>query len=308
MEEIDNLVALSKYIGLPIPPDEDFVVKRIEDYYNNFDEKPVEPFRHKLYSVSLYEQLNIDVKVGFWKMNPKAPFLMFKSPYQIMAWTVHPGDLKGVSIIFSEKFLYKYKQLANIIRDFPFLQLDKSIPFEIDKSERVWLEMTYQKILEEYDADNPDRFELIASYLQTLLLQVKRLYNRQVLSEYPLAEATRQNDLELIRKYKTLIAKSLADVNADESRSVGFYAEQLAVHPNHLNALAKRVTGSNALHIIHEQIINTAKTLLLQSHLTVKELSYQLAFKEPTHFASFFKKYTGMTPMQFREGQRIQTS
>ncbi|MCF0055429.1 AraC family transcriptional regulator [Dyadobacter sp. CY356] len=301
MKDIKNLTELSEYMGLPRPMDENFVVKRIEDYYNDFDEKPIKPFRHKLYAISLYAALNIDVQVGFWKVNPRTPFLMFKSPYQVMAWTVHPGSMRGWSVIFSEEFLSRHKQLANIIHDFPFLQLDKSIPFEIETEDRIWLEMTYQKILDEYRSEIPDKFELIASYLQTLLLQVKRLYNRQILSEAPLLEATNQHNVEMLGKFKSLLNDSLLHLNEVNQRSVGYYAEKLSVHPNHLNAMAKRVTGTTALHIIHEHIVHAAKTLLLQTTMTVKEVAYKLAFKEPTHFVTFFKKQTGLTPLQFRE-------
>jgi AraC-like DNA-binding protein len=149
-----------------------------------------------------------------------------------------------------------------------------------------------------------DRYELIASYLQTLLLQVNRLYAHKAAAEPPLAEATHHNDQELITRFRNLITREIAGSGETPQRSVAHYAKELAIHPNHLNVVAKRTTGHNALQIIHEQLINTSKTRLLQTTLSVKELAYQLAFKEPTHFVSFFKKHTKLTPLQFREQEK----
>lgn len=308
MQEFDDLIKFSKYINVPLPLNEDFHVMRIEDYYNTFSQKAVPAFRHKFYAVSLYEEIETDLAIGFWKLNPDAPFLMFKSPYQVVSWSIQPGNLKGWFIMFTERFVSKHKQLAHIIQDLPFLQLDKSIPFEIGEKDTVWLSATYQKILEEYHSNIPDRYELIASYVQTLLLQVRRLYEQQSLAETNLTETVMQHDIALITRFRALLNDHITEAEEHDKRSVMYYARQLFIHPNHLNAVAKRITGNTAIHLIHEQIINAAKTLLLQTGLSVKELAYQLAFSEPTHFVTFFKKNTGLTPLQFREQKAMDVS
>jgi AraC family transcriptional activator of pobA len=37
--------------------------------------------------------------------------------------------------------------------------------------------------------------------------------------------------------------------------------------------------------------------------LAIHEIAYDLAFSDPSHFARFFRKQTGMTPQAFREGR-----
>jgi AraC family transcriptional regulator, transcriptional activator of pobA len=39
---------------------------------------------------------------------------------------------------------------------------------------------------------------------------------------------------------------------------------------------------------------------LQYSSNTVAEIGYLLNFSEPTHFTKFFKKETGLTPIEFR--------
>jgi AraC-like DNA-binding protein len=86
-----------------------------------------------------------------------------------------------------------------------------------------------------------------------------------------------------------------------EIRHPAFYADKLNVHPNHLNAVVKRITGNTATHLIQNQILIHAKSLLLQTDLSIKEIAYRLQFSEPTHFNAFFKKFTHQTPQQFRD-------
>ena len=35
----------------------------------------------------------------------------------------------------------------------------------------------------------------------------------------------------------------------------------------------------------------------------IHEIAYDLAFSDPSHFARFFRKQTGTTPHEFREGR-----
>ena len=298
MREFDNLIAFSKYINIPLPIDEDFTVMRIEDYYNSFS-GPLPEFRHKFYAVSLYENIGLEINIGLWKLNPKTPFMLFKSPHQVMAWKIDPGELNGWFVMFTEKFLTKNKQMAQVVHDFPFLQLDKAIPFEIEETDVPWLSTTYQKIDEEYHSDISDRFALIASYVQTLLLQVKRLYEARSVIDAEVVQAAHQHDQIWVSRFKKLLSNT-SGLEEIQERSVGYFATQLAIHPNHLNAITKRVTGSTALQLIHEQIMDQAKLFLNSSELSVKEIAYRLAFKEPTHFVKFFKKNSGATPVEFR--------
>lgn len=59
--------------------------------------------------------------------------------------------------------------------------------------------------------------------------------------------------------------------------------------------------GSTPLQIINERIVLEAKRMLRYLPLRVKEISRDLGFEDPSYFNKFFKKITGMTPVDFRE-------
>ncbi|MGH7452692.1 MAG: hypothetical protein ACRENG_15200, partial [bacterium] len=170
LPEFDNLIDFCKYIKMPPPLDEDFDVRKIEDMKDFCAELDMKPFRHRFYAISLYLKGDGVMNTGFWKRKLDKPALFFKTPYQVMSWQISPGMLKEYFILFTEKFLLKHKQLSAVIFDFPFLQLDRAIPFEIEKKDTELLANTYTKILEEYHSDNKDRFEMISAYVYTLLL------------------------------------------------------------------------------------------------------------------------------------------
>ena len=105
----------------------------------------------------------------------------------------------------------------------------------------------------------------------------------------------------LIQRFNAAIKEHLSSAEvADDARSVQYYAELLFVHPNHLNAVIKKSTGRPAIRHIHQQVIDEAKFLLGQTGLSVKEIAYRLAFREPAHFHTFFRKNTRQTPSEYR--------
>ncbi|SEI57442.1 AraC-type DNA-binding protein [Dyadobacter sp. SG02] len=82
------------------------------------------------------------------------------------------------------------------------------------------------------------------------------------------------------------------------------YADQLSIHVNHLNNVLKRSTGKTTREIIHERIVEEAKTLLLNTDWDAAQIAYTLGFEYPSHFNKYFKQNTRTTPLLFREQLR----
>jgi AraC family transcriptional activator of pobA len=88
-----------------------------------------------------------------------------------------------------------------------------------------------------------------------------------------------------------------------QERLIGFYADKLAVTPDRLNDHVKRVSGVTAGHLIRQRVLTEAKRSLVFTGQPINEISFDLGFTDPSHFARFFRKQTGSTPQQFREGR-----
>lgn len=75
----------------------------------------------------------------------------------------------------------------------------------------------------------------------------------------------------------------------------------LSVHLNHLNAILKRITTYSASELIYRHILSLAKSKLSNIDKSVKEIAFELYYNYPNHFAKFFMKQTGVTPVGFRK-------
>ena len=97
--------------------------------------------------------------------------------------------------------------------------------------------------------------------------------------------------------------RKLIDEHFRKERLISFYARKLAMTADRLNDHVKRATGVTAGHLIRQRVLTEAKRQLVFTSQPIHEVSYDLAFSDPSHFTRFFRKQTGMTPQAFREGR-----
>lgn len=99
------------------------------------------------------------------------------------------------------------------------------------------------------------------------------------------------------------IERVLAYVNQNLARSLP--AAELAhiagVSPSHFNRLFREWTGYSPLDYLRRQRIATARRLLANVDLSIKEVAAQSGFKDPYHFSKAFRQLDGLSPSQFRE-------
>lgn len=295
MKTITKINDYCKEVNIPLPKYSFFDVRRFEDKVKTENSKQ-KPFRHEFYAIGLrHSGQNKEVNG-----EPLDANLFFNSPYQIISWDVLP-DWKGWYILFDKDFISMNPTWKNFIVEFPFFQLDKSIPFNLPMADENLADNLFEKISNEYHSGNNDKFQFIQSYTQLLLLLTKRYYLQL---DFPndTSKTNRTADILLVSRFQILIETVMADKSATAAiRQPAFYASRLNVHPNHLNAVVKRISGKTASQIIQNHLTTIAKSLLKQTALSAKEISFQLHFTEPTHFNAFFRKNTGLTPQQFRE-------
>jgi AraC family transcriptional regulator, transcriptional activator of pobA len=95
--------------------------------------------------------------------------------------------------------------------------------------------------------------------------------------------------------------RALVDEHFRAERQLGFYAEKLAMTVDRLNDHVKRATGVTAGHLIRQRLLTEAKRQLVFTTMPIHDIAKELAFADPSHFARFFRKQTGITPHEFRD-------
>lgn len=82
--------------------------------------------------------------------------------------------------------------------------------------------------------------------------------------------------------------------------SVSGYATRLGISPSYLNKLVRTQTRHSAMDWVEIARVNWAKCLLKESGLSIADVSKSIGVDDPSYFTRFFRKSTGMTPMEFR--------
>ena len=301
-----DLASFYEHVNARPPLDKEFDIREIDPEVLKGYDYTARPFHHSFYCITFLLEGDVTLNSGFWKQSLKRPALYFKTPYQLVSWIKPERWLREYFIVFTEDFIRRHKPLSDIIFALPFFELPKAIPFEIGPDDVELLTNLYRQILLEYNTDNDDKFEMIASYTHTLLIHVRRLYFKYVGTNQNLLGQIQQADESLVQRFLALIRKALGEKEVDKRvLNVKFFASQLSTHPNHLNAVVKGRTQKTAIEFIHEQIIHEAQSLLSQTPLSVKEISFRVGFTDVAHFANFFKKKTGTTPILYRKGKAL---
>lgn len=306
MKNFTTLAAYCDAIHIAPPKHEQFDIRSFEENMPTVISQ-IPPFRHSFYAIAIKVEGQGKAVTSHHTDFPDGSVIFFNSPFQILSWNIVP-DWEGYYIMMTQDFLSQSNLFNDLLEQFPFLKIDTSIPFTIQKDEAASVLNIFQQIHKEYHSERSDKFDFIAAYVLLLLHHVKRYFEQQLPDEEG-DQVIRSADLKLVSRYQKLIEIKLRDDAPGNTthnlHSPSYYAELLNVHPNHLNAVVKNTSGKTALQLVHNHIIHLAKSYLTQTNLSIKEIAYQLQFEAPNNFNSFFKKYTDYTPGAYRKNARL---
>jgi AraC family transcriptional activator of pobA len=95
--------------------------------------------------------------------------------------------------------------------------------------------------------------------------------------------------------------RRLVEEHFRTERQLAFYADKLGMTVDRLNDHVKRTTGVTAGHLIRQRVLTEAKRQLVFTAQPIHDIAEDLAFADPSHFARFFRKQTGLKPHEFRD-------
>lgn len=103
--------------------------------------------------------------------------------------------------------------------------------------------------------------------------------------------------------YHPLVNKTLAYINKhlESKLTLGEVATHMGVHPNYLATLFKKETGKTLLQYIDQQKIEAISNYLIYTEATSSEIEEIFHFKSASYLVKYFKKHTGLTPVEYRK-------
>lgn len=126
--------------------------------------------------------------------------------------------------------------------------------------------------------------------LESILTSIRLIYRK-----YPWGNETSNRGKEICRELIHSITQ-----HYKEERRAQFYADKLGVSLQHMSTTVKHVTGKNVLDIIAYVVVMDAKGKLKSTNMTIQEIAYSLNFPSASFFGKYFKRFVGMTPVEFR--------
>lgn len=91
-----------------------------------------------------------------------------------------------------------------------------------------------------------------------------------------------------------------------EDLSLDLLADKLNLSVAYLSVYIKEKTGANFSEHINAVRISKAKEMLLETDLSVKEISLRIGYQNVTSFIRMFKKMTGSPPGEYRKNKLIE--
>jgi AraC-like DNA-binding protein len=169
--------------------------------------------------------------------------------------------------------------------------------YALNKTQDKFVAQIFEKMIDEIKSDYVFKYDLIRNYIMEMIHYALKMQPTETLYQHIDANA------RITAVFTELLERQFPIESPTQRftlRSARDFAEQLAVHVNHLNRAIRLTTGKTTTEHIFERLTSEAKTLLKHTNWNISEIGYSLGFEEPAHFNHFFKKQTSMTPSAFR--------
>lgn len=182
------------------------------------------------------------------------------------------------------------------------------------------------KLVERVRSDPEATPESVQAYFQSLIVSGQRWLERAALSvgracepagpDAPvMAGLAKQPDCVLLEYFEDVMVQYAGLVNGanpvqratayiDEHLDQGLSLQQVAKHvhmnPNYFSEMFKRETGQNYIEYVTRARMRRAMSLLTETPAKISEVANSVGYEDLKYFNRLFKKFTGVTPSEYR--------
>ena len=274
-------------LNLPSSFDGEFVILTLSDVVRLL--QAVDSFKTKFFAMFMVEsgsgKLIIDSDIHDLKRG-RVFFISYNQVFRLS----EAEDLKGEAVLFTQSF-YNLIFTGNrkIKNDTAFSHLPSFVDFA--KIDLVNFRAGINDIKKEFTQSQVLSKEIICLLLKASMLKYIRKSDNANFVDF---KTNRKSNY--IEQFKNLV-----ELHFKELKRTSDYSEKLTISANYLNALIKEKLDISAENVIQNRVILEAERLLLNTDLSVTEISYELGFSDKSHFGKYFKKITQESPNNFRK-------
>lgn len=261
-------------------------------FFHDICGNPMQPHAHDFYQIIWFRRGHGMHMVDFVDYPVSDNTIFFVAPGQIHCFDRNT-DYQGVVIHFNASFLVDEESSESVFIKYNVFNAYDSLPYcKITADEERRLLGIVGEMNREYALTGAFAHKDYMQYLLRLfLIRVQRGGERK---ERPKLYVTSVANCTFVR-FRQLLEKNFRTLH-----TVQEYAGLLNVSPRSLATYVRQSAHRSPLQIINDRIVLEAKRQLQNSTLSVKEISYQLGFDDPSYFVKFFKRLTGHMPSEMR--------
>lgn len=229
-------------------------------------------------------------------------------------YTLHPNHLYFIpaftrhTYICNSRFVHYYLHIYDDHKsDEDWLEL-WDFPFEIPTGK--WELQLFERLCEinphmSLQKSDPSTYDNNPTLMKSLMKNRQRAFCDKVESRgivlQLLARLFKQAKSKIETKDNRIV-KSVLYIHRHigETISLNTLVENTCLSKDHFIRLFKSEMNMTPLQYINQKKIEKAQLLLITEALSVKEISFRLAFDDYSYFNRLFKKLTGMTPQEYR--------
>lgn len=218
----------------------------------------------------------------------------------------HFVDMKNLTGIID--IIYLEIQKGNVAEALNYfdqlLNLQSSASMDIIKSTGIILVNVCDKLLATYDTTTrvqTNNDHLISDILGcTLLVQFKEIIVKVITT-------TSQHLQNIVQNKNKIILDTLKyiDNHYKENITLLDIADTVHMNSSYLSRIFKEHTGTTIIATLNHKKIEKSKELLLYSDMKIYEIAETIGINDTTYFSHFFKKYTGVSPKEYKESNGL---
>ena len=234
---------------------------------------------------------NIKIKEQLFELSARDIFIC--NPRNILEGAMFSLDFEFVGLFLSPNYVDHLIEQTNLTVSLRMITMKHEILHTTEEEMQRIVE--YMKLLRsKLSSTGSYKEQVIDRLMQIMVYEIIGLMEDSekeflMKREYISAENIMQKFLSLIQN------ESIAYLNVTE------YANLLHISPKYFSSVCKKLTGKTASEIINDEIIKQSSFLLRNNQLSIKQISSRLGFVNQSHFGTFFRRHTGLSPQQYRE-------
>ncbi|QNK64444.1 AraC family transcriptional regulator [Pedobacter sp. PAMC26386] len=225
------------------------------------------------------------------------PALLFSNPIIPYSWEAESELQEGWFCLFTETFIQSGERKESL-QESPLFRIGSNPVFFVNETQQQEISDIFNKMTKEITSDYLHRYSLLRNYLHLIIHEAMKMNPAENFEKHTNASSRITSlFMELMERQFPIDTPQLSL----QLKTANDYARSLSIHVNHLNRSVKEATGKTTTDHIAARITREARALLQHTDWNISEIAYGLGFEYPAYFTNFFKKNTGVSPIEIRQ-------